>query len=69
MIRHRIDLDDGLIFAIDYAGNVFVKFIFVRFWDKGLSSFDSENEMNVKLGVGVSHDVFPLEYFSYVVPL
>ena len=51
MIWHRIDLNDGLIFAIDYAGNVFVEFIFVLFWDKGLSSFDGKNDVNVELGV------------------
>ena len=39
------------------------------FWNKGLPSFDSENDMNVKLGIGISHDVFPLGNFSHVAPL
>ena len=30
---------------------------FVLFWDKGLSCFDSENDMNVELGIGINHDV------------
>ena len=59
MIGHRIDLNDGLIFAVDYAGNISVEFIFVLFWDNGLSSFDSENDVNVELGIGISHDVRP----------
>ena len=69
MIRHRIDLNDGLIFAVDYAGNISVEFIFVGFWDKGLSSFDSEDDVNVELGVGISHDVFPLGNISHIAPL
>ena len=39
------------------------------FWNKGLPSFDSENNVNVKLGIGISHDVFPLGNFSHVAPL
>ena len=69
MIGHRIDLNDGLIFAVDDAGDIFVDFIFVLFWNKGLSSFDGENDVNVELGIGVSHDVFPLGNFSHVAPL
>ena len=62
-------MNDGLIFAVDYAGNISVKFLFVLFWDKGLSSFDSENDVNVELGIGIRHDVFPLGNFSHVAPL
>ena len=69
MIGHRINLNDGLISAVDDAGDVFVEFIFVLFWDKGLSSFDSKNDVSVKLGIGISHDVFPLGDFSHVAPL
>ena len=58
MIRHGIDLNDGLIFAVDDAGDIFVEFIFVWFWDRGLSSFDSENDVNVELGVCVCHLYF-----------
>ena len=29
------------------------------FGDKGLSAFDSENNVYVKLGVGICHDAYP----------
>ena len=69
MIGHGIDLNDGLIFAVNDTGNISVEFLFVLFWDRGLSSFDSENDVNVELGIGISHDVFPLVNFSHVAPL
>ena len=69
MIGHRINPNDGLIFAVDYAGNISVEFIFMMFWNKGCPSFDSKNNMNVKLGIGISHDVLPLGNFSHVAPL
>ena len=68
MVRHRVNPNNCLILAVDDAGNIFVKFVFVLFWDKGLSSFDSENDMNVKLGIGISHDVF-LKNCSHAAPL
>ena len=68
-IDYRHPQYDGLIFAVDDAGNISVEFIFVLFWDKGLSSFDSENDVNVELGIGISHDVLSLGNFSHVAPL
>ena len=66
MIWHRINPNDGLIFAGDNAGDVLMEFIFALFWNKGLSSFDSEDYVNVELSIGVRHDDFPLEAFSHV---
>ena len=59
MIRHGIDLNEGLLFVFDDAHDVAMEFSFVLFWDEGLSAFDGEDDMYVDLCVCVWH-VFPL---------
>ena len=58
MIRHRIDLDQLLLFVGDDAGYVFVELVFVFFGDKGLSCFDGEDNVYVELCIGVYHLYF-----------
>ena len=58
MIRHRIDLNDFLVFAGDDTGDVFVELVFVFFEDKRLSSFDGKDDVYVELGIGVCHLYF-----------
>ena len=49
MIRHRIDLNSCLLLVVNDPGDIFVKFLFVWFWNEGLSSFDGENDVNVEV--------------------
>ena len=55
VVRHGIYLDYLLFFVCDDARDIPMEFGFVFFGDKGLPTFDSENNMYVDLGVGVGH--------------
>ena len=55
MVRHRIDLNQFLLFVGNNTGYIFVKFGFVFFGDKRLSSFDGKDDVYVELGVCVCH--------------
>ena len=55
MIRHGIDLNEGLFFVFDDAHDVAMEFSFVLFRDEGLSAFDGEDDMYVDLCVCVWH--------------
>ena len=59
MIRHGIDLDDGLFFVFDDAHDITVEFGFVLFWDKGLSAFDGEDNVYIDLCIGIGHGFPP----------
>ena len=58
MVRHRIDLNDFLVFAGDDTGDVFMELGFVLFWNKGLPPFDGKDDVYVELGIGVCHLYF-----------
>ena len=45
----------------DNAGNILVKCFFVLFGNEARPAFDSKNNVYVKLGIGISHDVFAWE--------
>ena len=55
MIWHVIDCYQLLALPGDDAGHVFLKFIVMLSLDQALSSLDSENNLNVDLGVRIHH--------------
>ena len=55
MIGHRVDLNDLLFPVCDDAGDISMEFGFMLFWDEGLSRFDSKDDVNVELRVGICH--------------
>ena len=68
MIGHGIDLDDGLSFLFDDAHDITVEFVFMLFWDEGLSTLNGEDNVYVDLRICVGHDL-PYRCHPYGVPL
>ena len=55
VVGHWIDLYDFLSPIGNNAGDVSVKFLFVVFWNKRLSTLNSEYDMDVELGICICH--------------
>lgn len=53
----------------DNPGNILVQCLFVLFRNEGFPPFDSEDNVYVKLGIGIRHDIVLWRLYSPVAPL
>jgi len=55
MVGHSIYDQKLLLMISDYTSNIFINSFFYSLMNKALPSFYRKNQMNIELGIGISH--------------